>query len=78
LIYKVYANENPTAGELNPLNIGRWASNELHFSNLMFIHLLCDKLDRPKPKFIVDYTQHKHNVGQEMADLIESIENYKF
>ena len=78
LIYQVYANENPAPSELNPLNIGRWASKELHFSNLMFIHLLCAKLNKPKPKTIVDYNQHKQNVGPEMMAMIETIEGYTF
>jgi hypothetical protein len=77
-IYSVYSNESPIEGELNPLQIGRWASKELHFHKLMFVHLLCAKLNQPKPKIILEYTQHKQNTSSEMIALIEGIENYRF
>lgn len=77
-IYAVYSNETPIEGELNPLQIGRWASKELHFHKLMFIHLLCAKMNQPKPQIIIEYTQHKQNIDSEMIVLIEGIENYRF
>lgn len=77
-IYEEYAVENPTNANLNLLEIGKWDSKELHFSNLMFLNLLCAKYNKQKPLILSQYFKHRQGTNVETLKLIDKIENYKF
>ncbi len=77
-ILEVYSVKNPQDSDLNPLEIGRWDSGELHFSRLMFFNLMCAKLNIEKPDIIMNYQKHKFGKDEEVLKRIEVIENYKF
>ena len=79
-IYEEYIIENPTETNLNPLEIGRWNSKELHFSNLMFLKLLCKRYKKEEPLILSQYSKHKQKYiqNEKVLELIEKIENYTF
>jgi hypothetical protein len=74
-IYKIYMNANPIYEDENPLGIG-WQS--IRLDHILFINLLCSKLNLPKPPRVADYTHHKVGLNQEMVENINKVENYVF